>query len=260
MQTFKQSTLHYAFLRDGRLGIGPYRDELWLHRASQSSDPLQMANVVTILTLGFSYTSKILQLEGEKVFGFVKWKKKLPLGLEGDSHRHDHVKLFCPQVKFTLHNSTPNGDVRQSNVHKRASQFSFIMARRCWNALYGDDVWHIEWCNPKSNAQCSALQKDTKHYCKAKIILRGTKWGILVPCYVGNWSVAKGATIELHKFWFCHDIRVVVLEALGENMQLEGLWCLLYGLCRKEHISPKMRWWHWKKLVFSYSRNQNVTP
>jgi hypothetical protein len=21
---------------------------------------------------------------------------------------------------------------------------------------------------------------------------------------VGNWSVAKGAVIELHKFWFCH--------------------------------------------------------
>jgi hypothetical protein len=72
MQTFEQSTLHYAFLRDGRLGIGPYRDKLRLHRVSQSSDPLQMANVVTILTLGFSYTSKILHLEGEEVFGFVK--------------------------------------------------------------------------------------------------------------------------------------------------------------------------------------------
>jgi hypothetical protein len=50
-----------------------------------------------------------------------------------------------------------------------------------------------------------ASQKDTKHYCKAIIILRGTKWGILALCYVGNWSVARGVTIELHKLWFCHD-------------------------------------------------------
>jgi hypothetical protein len=44
-----------------------------------------------------------------------------------------------------------------------------------------------------------------KHYCKVKIISRRTKCGILAPCYVGNWRAAKGVTIELHKFWFCHD-------------------------------------------------------
>jgi hypothetical protein len=49
------------------------------------------------------------------------------------------------------------------------------------------------------------LQKDTKHYYKAKIISKIIDHGILAPCYVGNWSVVKGATIELHKFWFCHD-------------------------------------------------------
>jgi len=35
--------------------------------------------------------------------------------------------------------------------------------------------------------------------------LRRTKRGILAPYNVGNWSAAKGVTIELHKFWFCHD-------------------------------------------------------
>ncbi len=38
-----------------------------------------------------------------------------------------------------------------------------------------------------------------------KIILKIIDYGILVPCYVGNWSDARGATIELHKFWFSHD-------------------------------------------------------
>jgi hypothetical protein len=49
------------------------------------------------------------------------------------------------------------------------------------------------------------LQKDTKHYYKAKIISKITDRGIFAPCYVGNWSVVKSAAIELHKFWFYHD-------------------------------------------------------
>jgi hypothetical protein len=47
-------------------------------------------------------------------------------------------------------------------------------------------------------------------------------------------------------------IKVIMLKALGESTQLEGSLCLLYGMCRKEHISSKMRWWHCRKLVFSF--------
>jgi hypothetical protein len=49
------------------------------------------------------------------------------------------------------------------------------------------------------------LQKDIKHYYKAKTISKQTDCGIFVPCYVGYWSTTKGILIELHKFWFCHD-------------------------------------------------------
>jgi hypothetical protein len=41
------------------------------------------------------------------------------------------------------------------------------------------------------------LSKVAIHF---KIISRGTKRGIPTPYYVGNWIVAKGVTIELHKF------------------------------------------------------------
>jgi hypothetical protein len=58
-------------------GIGA--DELRLCKASQFGDPLQMDVIVTRLAMGFSYTSRILHLEGEEVFGFVKRKKNLPL-------------------------------------------------------------------------------------------------------------------------------------------------------------------------------------
>ncbi len=40
---------------------------------------------------------------------------------------------------------------------------------------------------------------------------------------------------------FVMMIRAVVLKAPKESTQLEGPLCLLYGMCRKEHISPKMR-------------------
>ncbi len=83
-----------------------------LRKASQSSDPLQMATIVAKLALGSSYTSKILHLQGEEVFGSVKQKQNLPLGLEGDSHRHDCANFSCVRVKFSSCNSTPNGDVR----------------------------------------------------------------------------------------------------------------------------------------------------
>jgi hypothetical protein len=71
--------------------------------------------------------------------------------------------------------------------------------------LYGDGIWQIECCSLKLSSHCSMLQKDIKHYCKAKIISKQIDYGIHVPCYVGYWSPAQGVSIELHKFWFCHD-------------------------------------------------------
>jgi hypothetical protein len=85
------------------------------------------------------------------------------------------------------------------------------------------------------------LQKDTKHYYKAKIISKIIDHGIFAPCYVGNWSVVKGATIELHKFWFIMMITIVVLEAPRGSMQLVGPLCILYGMCKKGIISLKMK-------------------
>jgi hypothetical protein len=101
VQAFRQSTLYFAFLHGVPSRISSNRDELQLHRVNQYGDPLQMAVVVAKLASSSSYTSKILHLEGEEVFGFVKQKKNLPLGLEGDSHRHDHAKfLYASQILF----------------------------------------------------------------------------------------------------------------------------------------------------------------
>jgi len=51
--------------------------------------------------------------------------------------------------------------------------------------LCGDNIWQIECYPPKLNTRCLVLQKDTEHYCKAKIISKQIDHGILVMCYVG---------------------------------------------------------------------------
>jgi hypothetical protein len=159
-----------------------------------------MPATVTKLALGSSYPLRILHLEGEEVFRSIKQQKNLLHGLEGDLYKHDHANFSHLQIKFTPHNSTPNGDVRQSS-HSQEGFLVFIHnGKEVLECLCGDDVWHIEGCNPKSNAQCLTLQKDTKHYYKAKKNSKGIEQGIFAPCYVGDWSVARGKAIELHKF------------------------------------------------------------
>jgi hypothetical protein len=65
-----------------------------------------MATIVSKLVSDSSYASKIYHLEGEKVFGLVKQKKKFPLGLEGDSHKHTRAIFHVCEsnsLRATLH-------------------------------------------------------------------------------------------------------------------------------------------------------------
>ncbi len=49
-----------------------------------------------------------------------------------------------------------------------------------------EGIWQIEQCRPKSNTHYLALQKNTKHYYKAKIISKQIDHGIHILCYVGD--------------------------------------------------------------------------
>ncbi len=55
MIMYKQLTLYYVFLHNGHSRTGLDRDELQLHKANQSNDPLQMAIAISKLTLNSSY-------------------------------------------------------------------------------------------------------------------------------------------------------------------------------------------------------------
>jgi len=74
------------------------------------------------------------------------------------------------------------------------------MVRRSLSAFVGMEFGELNAAPQKLNTHCSTLQKDIKHYYKAKIISKQINHGIFALCYVGYWFVTKGVSIGLHKF------------------------------------------------------------
>jgi hypothetical protein len=79
MQTFRQSSLYYAFLQGGASKIGSNKNELRLHKSSWSRDPVQIVGA-SKYTSSYGFSIKLPYLEGEEVFGLAKSKVDLPLG------------------------------------------------------------------------------------------------------------------------------------------------------------------------------------
>jgi hypothetical protein len=118
---FKQRASYKVYLNGGRGKKGPSMDELRLRQAKKSSDLSQMANLVTKYTNESCFTTRILNLEGQEVFGSTKWMVDIAPRLEGDSHMHDRVNFFRSKV-----NTTSSGFVG-SNID--VGEFSRIVGK-----------------------------------------------------------------------------------------------------------------------------------
>lgn len=105
---------------------------------------LQLAILVAIFTWGSSYTPRILHLEGEEVFGSIKHKQNLPVGLKGDLHKHDCVNFSHMLMEFISRNSTPNADVAQSNHLQEAFLVFTHNGEEVLKHFCGDNIWCIE--------------------------------------------------------------------------------------------------------------------
>ncbi len=99
-----------------------------------------MVVAIAKLAPGSSFTSSILHLEREEVFGFVKRKQNMPLGLKGDSHKHDHVNFSCLWVDFISCNSAPNGDIGQPNRSQEGFPVLIHNGEEVLECLCGDNV------------------------------------------------------------------------------------------------------------------------
>jgi hypothetical protein len=76
-----------------------------------------MANIIAKYTSGSSFMTKTPHLEGQKVFGSMKQKVDIAIGLEGNSHKYDHVIYFLLKVNATSSGFTgSNVNVGKSNI------------------------------------------------------------------------------------------------------------------------------------------------
>jgi hypothetical protein len=166
----KQSASYNVYLNGGRCKKGPNKDELRLWWTSQIGDPLQMANIIAKYTSGSSFITKTPHLEGQKVFGSMKQKVDIAIGLEGNSHKYDHViffywKLMQRQVALLV------------QMLMLASPILGLwgMKRLFWpfkDWRFKNGVWRIERCSPSSNTHCFAIQKKSMKHCVTQIIAR----------------------------------------------------------------------------------------
>jgi hypothetical protein len=66
-------------------------------------------------TFRSSFSYRTLHLEGEEVFGFAKKPANYPPSAENDSHHHDRVNFFHPQVIVIV---TPPNVVRNVGMQQ----------------------------------------------------------------------------------------------------------------------------------------------
>ncbi len=124
----------------------------------------QLANTLLNYSLGFAYIVEITHMEGAKIFGSYKWKANLVLGLEGNSHRHDHVIFFHPRVNHTIVESSV--DIEQHGVDQIQEDVEVL------EAPCGDGVCHIKICPPMLHVQHFGLQKSMKNFCYGSLCWR----------------------------------------------------------------------------------------
>ncbi len=110
------------------------------------------------------------------MFGLVQRKANLPLGLEAYSYSHDQMNFFHSKVANAtspINHSSTILDVRETNnlIHVITDNGAEVLECLC-----GDNIWQIECYPPKLNTCCLVLEKDTTHYCKAKIIQINKSW------------------------------------------------------------------------------------
>jgi hypothetical protein len=65
-------------------------------------------------------------------------------------------------MEFTSHNSIPNANMGELSHLQKAFPVLTQNGEEVLEHCCRDNIWCIEWCPPKLNVQCSALQKETK--------------------------------------------------------------------------------------------------
>ena len=99
VRAFMQCTNYYQFLKGGRSGTGPLKQELRLRQAQRSSRLDKVVDAMETMAEGKEWCTRTPHFEGEEVFGSTARQLNLPLGSEFDSHRLEKMNFSRPKVQ-----------------------------------------------------------------------------------------------------------------------------------------------------------------
>jgi hypothetical protein len=141
--------------------------------------------------------TQFLHLEGEEVFSLAKCSTHCFPRVDDNSHRLDHVNVFCPCVADPP--SQPN-NVNNMSINRLCSSHTmypivFQVGLEVKEIVCGDGIWHIDQCPLNFIVQCSALQNNTCVKYITKINTYKTTSGILIQ---SNYMV----------FWFDFELEL----------------------------------------------------
>ena len=209
-----QSTEYYLFLKGGRSGTGPSVSVLKLRLASRSGNPSRVAKLVDELSDDAGLNTRVLHLEGERVFGSAKRKLDLPPRDDGDSHCHDrvnfsvpklskrasldqcHAALKSPDVTSTQDFVTSNVSSASRPSHVRTKNGLSIVESPCTNLM----DWRIERISPSSLELCRGHSTNGSN-CNAKIAKY--RRAVAAPTFTGIQRRGKSRDTQQMQFWFC---------------------------------------------------------
>ena len=86
VRAFMQCTNYYQFLKGGRFGTGPSKQELRLRQAQQSGKLDKVVDAMEMMPEGKEWCTHTPHFEGEEVFDSTARQLNLPLGSQFDSH------------------------------------------------------------------------------------------------------------------------------------------------------------------------------
>jgi hypothetical protein len=176
-----QMTNYKAYLKGKSSKTSPSKQELKLRAARRSDDPKKIAAALSQLPGVEVPTTRILHLEGEEIFGSIKWKLDLLPSNDGNSRRPDKVNFSQPRVQTrsrTTHTefvgASVAGAIKDELPHVTTTlEFDCDMSH-----------WHIARISHRSSCKCHAQQAATKVKCTSRIA-KGSK-GTLAPTYQGR--------------------------------------------------------------------------
>ena len=222
VRAFMQCTNFYQFLKGGRPGTGPSKQELRL-QAQRSGRLDKVVDTMETMPEGKEWCTRTPHFEGEEVFGSIARKLNLPLGSQFDSHRPEMMNFSRPKVQRTtkkgrgesapvaidlssLSSPTSSNGIQIMCPPPSTSTIVGVQVKHVTSVEESDcdaRQWHIAGLPKTSKKKCFAKQAQTGRTCSEMIIRLGKSTP--VPTYIGLLHIHRQLKDKVMEFFHCMD-------------------------------------------------------